>query len=141
MTEPPPKKPPAARAERAAAAEAELAERYPALARADLERLAAGLVALRAGDDDAAARRTLTDAAHDLKGQGATFGYPLAGRVAGLLCRYLEGTSPVDPAVVGAHLEALEQIVRHRIAGAGGPLGQDLLCRLESLVAAGRKSR
>jgi chemotaxis protein histidine kinase CheA len=75
--------------------------------------------------------------AHDLKGQGTSFGYELITRVGALLCQYLKARRANDAQglrVVAAHIEALGLIVEHRITGAGGKLGTEMITRLEKLV-------
>ena len=59
-------------------------------------------------------------AAHDLKGQGMTFGYPLVTYVAGSLCKLLETldaaettTAPID--LIDHHVDAIRAIVRDQI--------------------------
>lgn len=42
-------------------------------------------------DFEREAREAFHRAAHDIKGQAATLGFPLAGRIAGSLCRLLDG--------------------------------------------------
>jgi len=61
-------------------------------------------------------------AAHDLKGQGMTFGYPLVTYVAGSLCRLLEvlgatdiTNAPID--LIDHHVDAIRAIVRDKIKG------------------------
>ncbi len=61
-------------------------------------------------------------AAHDLKGQGMTFGYPLVTYVAGSMCRLLEvlgatetAKAPID--LIDHHVDAIRAIVRDRIKG------------------------
>jgi len=61
-------------------------------------------------------------AAHDLKGQGMTFGYPLVTYVAGSLCKLLEvlgatetSKAPID--LIDHHVDAIRAIVRDRIKG------------------------
>jgi len=77
--------------------------------------------------------------AHDLKGQGSSFGYNLITRVGGLLCQYLKARRANDAQglrVTAAHIEALSLIVEHRIGGDGGKLGGEMVERLEKLVGA-----
>ncbi len=54
-------------------------------------------------------------AAHDIRGEAATFGYPLAGRVADSLCRLVEHTPDmgrIPLQLVDQHLDAVRAIVR-----------------------------
>lgn len=75
--------------------------------------------------------------AHDLKGQGSSFGFPLITRVAALLCQYLRTRRPNDGQglrIAAAHVEALNILVEHRVGGEGGRLGSTMIERLERLV-------
>lgn len=79
--------------------------------------------------------------AHDLKGQGSSFGYELITKVGSLLCQYLKGRRANDAQglrIVAAHIEALGLIVEHRITGAGGKLGTEMVTRLEKLVGSAK---
>ena len=58
--------------------------------------------------------------AHDLKGQGMTFGYPLVTYTAGSLCKLLEalntsGTKSAPIELIDHHVDAIRAIVRDRI--------------------------
>ena len=60
--------------------------------------------------------------AHDLKGQGLTFGYPLVTYVAGSLCNLLETmavteTKSAPIALIDHHVDAIRAIVRDGIKG------------------------
>jgi chemotaxis protein histidine kinase CheA len=57
-------------------------------------------------------------AAHDIRGQAATFGFPLAGDIADNLCDYLDALpTPVDAsfAFVDAHIDAIAAILREDV--------------------------
>jgi len=54
-------------------------------------------------------------AAHDIKGQAATFGYPLAAEVADSLCRLVEHAPDqqcVPPALIDQHVDGVRAIMR-----------------------------
>jgi chemotaxis protein histidine kinase CheA len=56
-------------------------------------------------------------AAHDIKGDAATFGYPSAGAAADSLCRIIEHAPELDqvPAnLIAHHINAIQAIVRER---------------------------
>jgi HPt (histidine-containing phosphotransfer) domain-containing protein len=64
-----------------------------------------------------ATREELFRAAHDIKGDAATFGYPSAGAAAESLCRIIEhapdlGQVPSD--LIAHHINAIQAIVRER---------------------------
>src|SRR5713226_1211278 len=56
-------------------------------------------------------------AAHDIKGDAATFGYPSAGAAAESLCRIIEHTPDLDKVpseLIAHHINAIQAIVRER---------------------------
>jgi HPt (histidine-containing phosphotransfer) domain-containing protein len=68
--------------------------------------------------------------AHDIKGQGSTFGYPLATAVASALCKLFTSDIFAHPKardVVDAHIAALVGIASEPITGDGGPVGAALI--------------
>jgi hypothetical protein len=76
--------------------------------------------------------------AHDMKGEGTTYGYPLATGIAASLCGLLAGRPGLDETalrIVQAHVEGLGLVLEHAIAGDGGAAGRDLLRRLHALAA------
>jgi len=95
--------------------------------------------AVTVAEKRAAALDRVYTIAHDLKGQGSSFGYDLITKVGGLLCQYLKARRANDAQglrIAAAHIEALGLIVEHRIAGDGGKLGGEMVGRLEKLVGA-----
>lgn len=77
--------------------------------------------------------------AHDLKGLGTTYQYPLVTRLAGSLCKMLD-----DPAkrmaaptlLLDAHIDAIKAVVRDEIQTDDHPVGKVLAETLEARVAA-----
>lgn len=121
---------------RAEAAVAALTADYLRWARADMEALAAALAALhRAGPGEwAEAVARVHAIAHNIKGQGATFGYPLMTRLGQALCAVLADS--LDAGTAGlARLDALAaamaEIVASGLSGDGGARGRDLLHSLD----------
>jgi len=102
---------------RAEAALAALAGHYRAAAEADLVRLRAAAADLAA---DPAARAVHLERvftiAHDMKGQGATFGRPRVTEIGERLCRFIrtrrETLDDADVAEVRRHVEALAKEFR-----------------------------
>ena len=77
---------------------------------------AAHAVVLREGFSDDA-REELFRAAHDIKGDAATFGFPSAGAAAESLCRIIEHAPDLDKVpsdLIGHHITAIQAIVRER---------------------------
>jgi len=62
-------------------------------------------------------REELFRAAHDIKGDAATFGYPSAGAAAESLCRIIEHAPHLDEVpsdLIAHHINAIQAIVRER---------------------------
>lgn len=118
----------------AQAAVAGLADQYVGWVNDDLKRLDAAVTALGPAAD-AAALKALHGVAHDIKGQGSTFGYDLVTEIGQLLCRYAEQAvrrGKVDRGVIDAHVAALRTVVDNRIQGRAGDLGQEILAALKA---------
>lgn len=76
--------------------------------------------------------------AHDLKGLGATYQYPLVTRIAGSLCRLMDDTAKRMQAplvILDAHVDAIRAVVRDEIQTDEHPVGRDLAETLEARVA------
>ena len=115
-----------------ARAEAALSERYLDWATADLARLEACLADLLGRPEGRADRLCqLFGIVHDMKGQGATFDYPLVSELGGRLCRVLQGVgtdpTPEDLKRIAALAAAMARVIRDRLAGDGGTEGGRLL--------------
>jgi len=75
--------------------------------------------------------------AHELRGQGGTFGYPLIS-VFGKMLYDVTGSScsETDGSVetVKAHVDAMRAVIREKISGDGGAVGRELLLSLKEAV-------
>lgn len=76
--------------------------------------------------------------AHDLKGLGATYGFPLITRIAGLLCRVIDdkakrATAPMP--LIDAHIDAIKTAARDDIKTEDHPVGQAMVADLERRVS------
>jgi len=139
----------ARRLARAEAAVADLAKSYVSWATADVDKCAEFLAAARtaksdenlpagAVDDRMIATQALYAIAHNIKGQGSSFGFHLMTRLGDSLCRLTRAKRPFPEAdlnLVAAHLDAMRLVLTQEIRGDGGALGDKLAQRLESLVA------
>jgi len=77
--------------------------------------------------------------AHDLKGLGSTYQYPLVTRLAGSLCKLLDDEQKrmVAPLILlDAHIDAIRAVVRDQIQTDEHPTGRILAETLEARVAA-----
>ena len=124
---PPPDIDPEALARAEAALEG-LSSRYLSWAEADIRALTECFARIEARSGTAPLAE-LFAIAHDIKGQAATFGYPLLTRIGQALCRLIE-RDPAATAEIGAHVAAMAQVVRGRLEGDGGAAGRRLLAEL-----------
>lgn len=77
--------------------------------------------------------------AHDLKGLGTTYGYPLITRVASSLSRMIDdkdkrAAAPLE--LIDAHIDAIKAAVRDEIKSEDHPVGRVLVEELERRVRA-----
>lgn len=115
---------------------ANLANEYIFWVESDLQKLRDRLGEAMA---DAANRpehlEALFQVAHDMRGQGTTFGYAFVSQICDVLCRYLDrvkaaGEQP-EMTIVAAHIDALRAIITNRVAGENDPIGQELVRGLQ----------
>lgn len=100
---------------RAEAALSQLSGEFSGWMLAECERLDSARHAVRAQGLGAKPREELFHAAHDVKGDAPTFGYPLAAPAAESLCRVIEHTPdperiPIE--LIDQHVDAVRAIVR-----------------------------
>lgn len=124
---------------RAQAAVEDLAKGYTTWARADVDRARKALDAAMAEPGQRARHvEDLFRVAHDLKGQGTSFGYPLVTRIADSLCKLTRDRKlayedrHLD--LAKAHLDAAQLVLTKEIKGEGGQLGADLAAKLKTRV-------
>lgn len=82
---------------------------------------------------------TLYRAAHDLKGQGATFDFPMVARVAASICKLTDGTADPDSLplnLVDAHVDAIKVAIRDNVREASDATAIALATELERQVKA-----
>jgi HPt (histidine-containing phosphotransfer) domain-containing protein len=83
----------------------------------ETDRLSAAHAAILKDGFTDVAREELFRAAHDIKGDAATFGFPFAGVVAESLCRIIEHApdlNKVPSDLIAHHINAIQAIVRER---------------------------
>ena len=83
----------------------------------EADRLSAAHAAILRNGFTKLAREELFRAAHDIKGDAATFGYPSAGAAAESLCRIIEHAPDLDKVpseLIAHHINAIQAIVRER---------------------------
>ena len=109
--------------------------------RADIERLQAARLAAEHAGWSVAALDLLFSVAHDIKGTGATYGSPLATKLAASLCRSIEtdmgkAAARRDPTLARAHVDALRAVARDRVHLNAHPIGFAVLRELQARVEA-----
>lgn len=75
--------------------------------------------------------------AHDFKGEGASFGFPLVTEICRSLCLLIEmGATTVTKAhpPIEAHIGAIEAVLKNGIEGDGGEIGQVIIADLKKAV-------
>lgn len=116
-----------------------LAAQYEGWAQGDLTRLRAAYTqacSLSGGARGELIRDDLFRAAHDIKGQGATFDYDLMTDIANHLCRYIEEQACFNDAQMAhiqTHIDALAQVLDNHLTHDGGTQGQALLSRIKEI--------
>ncbi len=76
--------------------------------------------------------------AHDIKGQGGSFGYDLMTAVGNQLCRFVEKLERVGDAeleVIKLHLDSMRLIIGERMEGSGGKAGEEMVAGLQAVIA------
>src|SRR5437764_5587551 len=119
---------PIARAERALAGLSGEFKNWMAI---EADRLSAAHAAILKNGFTNSTCEELFRAAHDIKGDAATFGYPSAGAAAESLCRIVEHAPELDKVpsnLIQHHINAIQAIVRER-------------SNLDTVVTAGELSR
>jgi len=127
---------PVARAEQALA---DLSGEFDAWMRAECDRLAAAHAVVIAKGFSDATRGDLFRAAHDIKGDAPTFGFPAAGAAAESLCRIIEhapdlGAVPSD--LIQHHIDAVHAIVREHNTIEKAGVADQLSSRLRAVADA-----
>ncbi|MFC0632634.1 Hpt domain-containing protein [Brevundimonas balnearis] len=104
----------------------------------EITKLDAAQTAIRTQGFNAQTAEQLYFRAHDLKGLGTTYQYPLVTRLAGSLCKMLDDparrlSAPV--ALIDAHVDAIKAVVRDQIQSDEHPVGRALAEELEQRVS------
>ena len=117
----------------------EMADEYLGWVGADIDRLESQYsMALKDPENRADHVNDLYLAAHEIKGQGGSFGYPLMTALGGHLCRYVEtldykmNDSQLE--VVKVCVDAMRLVIGERMEGDGGKMGEQLLKGLSAAI-------
>ena len=123
---------------RAEAALKSLSSNFAQWLQDEVAKLEAARQAVRAQGPDAETIEALYMRAHDLKGLGSTYEFPLVTRIAGSLCRLIDDKDKrvVAPmSLIDAHIDAIRAAVREDIKTDEHPAGRLLIEELERKVA------
>lgn len=121
----------------AEAAMAKMAERFDGWMADETGRLGELFAEAQAGDFDDALIDELHRAAHDIKGQAATLGFPVAGRIAAGLCRLIEAkraTGHFSTELVRHHVQSVQAIIREQARDETSPTALKLADRLDEVT-------
>ena len=116
---------------------ADLSQKFPAWASGDVQKIKQYLA--EAGgvfneERTRVVREKIYPKAHDLKGQGATFGYPLITDIGAHMCQLMTQKTKFtadDLAILKADTLMMETVLWKRLSGDGGQKGSDILKRLK----------
>ena len=104
----------------------------------EITKLDAAQAAIRTQGLTAETAEGLYFRAHDLKGLGSTYQYPIVTRMAGSLCKLLDDPAKRTEApivLLDAHIDAIKAVVRDEIQTDEHPVGRELAETLETRVA------
>jgi hypothetical protein len=122
---------------RAEEAVGRLADQYREWVRGDLEKLRNGLAAAQAGGDARTAfYKDVRHIAHDLRGQGSTFGFPLVTRIAQSMSQVIKESAPGPDTdtLLSAHFEAIARVIEDDIADPAVDAAQEVVTALETAI-------
>ena len=125
---------PVARAEKALA---ELSTEFSSWMEAECERLDTARHAVIRNRFTKANKEALFHAAHDIKGESATFGYPAVASAADSLCRLIEHTpdsNRIPLKLVDQHVDAVRAIFREYARSDAKELAASLTTRLREVT-------
>lgn len=80
--------------------------------------------------------------AHNIKGQGGSFGYDLVTDIGASFCDYLRGglrTAPNELSIISMHIRMLKNVAENNITGDGGETGARLIEKLRQLTGGAAK--
>lgn len=124
--------------ERAEQVIANLADDYINWAKEDLVKLEDAYKKLKEGKgNQKELLQGVFNVAHDMKGQGGSFGFELMTAVGDKLCRLVEKLDKVGPKEIEKiriYVDAMQVIISRGLKGDGGSEGKQLLMGLEVMV-------
>lgn len=122
----------------AEAAVAALRDSYRETLAADIASLEEIFSRLKKGAAPADVLKEIHSVAHNVKGQGGSFGYDLITSIGASLCDYLRGgdrTAQRSLDIVNAHIKLLRLVCDNDLSGTGGETGERIVEKLRALTA------
>lgn len=80
----------------------------------------------------------IREIAHDMKGQGGTFGYPLISTFSDALYGFADARGKLTDdhvEIIKAHVDAMRAVISNRVKGDGGEIGAELTKGLAAAIA------
>lgn len=115
----------------------EMADQYLDWVKVDLEKLQAAYADLAAAGPGAKDEVTrVFEVAHDMKGQGGSFGYDLITIIGNQVCRMIERSDTIGAAeieAIGVHVNTMKLVITEEMKGDGGDSGKKILLGLEKV--------
>jgi hypothetical protein len=122
----------------AEAAVAALRDSYRETLSSDIASLEETFARVEGGSAVAEVLKEIHSVAHNIKGQGGSFGYDLVTSIGASLCDYLrsgERTSKRELDIVNAHIKLLRLVSDNDLSGNGGDTGARIVEKLKTLTA------
>jgi Hpt domain len=122
---------------RAEAALSEIRHEFRSWMVVECEALEAARNEMRSHGPSAEALQKVSLTAHEIKGHAAVLGFPLAGRIAGILCRllaYAPNPQLIPLTVIDSHVDAVRAVVREQIHTMNDKTGKEIFERLALIV-------
>lgn len=119
---------------RAEAALKALSSQFSRWLQDEIDKLDAARAAVNLEGLTSPAGETLYTRAHDLKGLGGTYEFPIVTRAAGSLCRVIDSPQARAAAplsLVDSHINAIKAMIRDGIKTDDHPIGQAMVMSLE----------
>lgn len=124
--------------ERAEQAIAGMADQYLDWVQEDLKRIEDAYAVLTGASGD---RKQELDGvfqvAHDMKGQGGSFGFDLITAIGNQLCRLIEKIDVINDGEINAirvHIDAMKLVIAQKMTGNGGKAGDQILIGLDKVA-------
>jgi len=122
---------------RAEEAIAGLSDEYLEWVQQDIKRIETACRDLKKGGGDREKKlQEVFHVAHDIKGQGGSFGYDLMTIIGNQICRLIDKAEADDPHLIGAldvHVDAMKLIITSKLKDDGGRDGDLILAGLQKV--------